>query len=141
MLDLYTAQTAFGDMLSAGEYRSGIIYCVFTATGFLSMSRYSRTNPGYATVTSEGRLLTIQANSVEYFMGKSSAAEYYLPSAEKLKIRKTIFGQYAFDCVFASHGSRVKVKFQAARKVLGSSAPEQSRNIDEFLDMLAKYEI
>ncbi|MGN0586355.1 MAG: hypothetical protein ACI4JF_03640 [Oscillospiraceae bacterium] len=141
MLDLDTAKTAFDNMLTYGECYSGMIYCVFQPTGFFAGTRFNRANPGYAAVTTEGRLLTIQANTVEYFMGRSSAAAYDLGSAAKLMIRKTIFGQYAFNCVFPAYGKNVKVKFQAARKVFGSSAPEQESNIEEFLDILRRYEI
>lgn len=141
MLDIHTAEDTFDNMLTYGEHYSGIIYCVFQPTGFFARTRFNRANPGYAAVTSEGRLLTVQTTSLGYFMGNSSAAAYDLNSAEKLKIRKTIIGQYAFNCVFDQYGSRVKVKFQAARKVFGSSAPEQESNLEEFLDILTRYEI
>ena len=141
MLDIHTARDAFDNMLTYGEHYSGIIYCVFQPTGFFAETTFNRMNPGYAAVTSEGRLLTVQTTSLGYFMVNSSAAAYDLNSAEKLKIRKTIIGQYVFSCVFNEGGSRVKVKFQAARKVFGSSAPEQESNIDEFIDIMSRYEI
>lgn len=140
MLDIHTAEDTFDNMLTYGERYPGIIYCVFKPTGFFAGTAFNSVNPGYAAVTSEGRLLTVQANSVEYFIGNSSAAAYNISTAEKLKIRKTIVGQYAFDCVFPVDGKKVKVKFQAAKKVYGTGCPEQESNLEGFLDILSRYE-
>lgn len=141
MLNIDTAESAFRDMLYPGESCSGIIYCVFKPTGFFAGTTFNRINPGYAAVTSEERLLTIQTSSTGYFLGKSSSAAYKIDSAEKLKVRKNIFGQYVFDCVFPVNGKKVKVKFQAARKVLGSEYSMQEENLEEILSVLTRYEI
>lgn len=141
MLNMDAAESAFRDMLYPGESFSGIIYCVYKPTGFFAGTVFNRINPGFAAVTSERRLLTIQTSSTGYFLGSSTSAAYDIASAAKLKVRKNIFGQYVFDCIFLSNGKQVKVKFQAARKVLGSEYSMQENNLDEIISILTKYEI
>lgn len=141
MLNMDTAESAFRNMLYPGESFTGIIYCVFKPTGFFAGTSFNRINPGFAAVTSDRRLLTIQTSSAGYFLGSSSTAAYDINSAVKLKVRKNIFGQYVFDCIFPVNGKNLKVKFQAARKVLGSEYSMQEENLEEILSVVKRYEI
>ncbi|MGN0600191.1 MAG: hypothetical protein ACI4JK_09885 [Oscillospiraceae bacterium] len=57
-------------------------------------------DPGYMTVTNMDRLLTVRTGSLGYFTGNNRTGVYDLSDVKKLKIHKTIFGQYAFEFVF-----------------------------------------
>lgn len=101
MLDLNTAQEIFDGMLMAGESRTGIIYGVFKPKGFFAGTVGNQIDPGYMTVTNMDRLLTVRTGSLGYFTGNNRTEVYDLSDAKKLKIHKTVFGQYAFEFVFS----------------------------------------
>ena len=140
MLNLNIAQQNFDSMLAVGESCTGAVYGIFKPKGFLAGTVGNRIDPGYMAVTNSGRLLTIRTGSLGYFTGDNRVNCYDLSYLTKLKINKTIFGQYVFSFVFSIDGKNDKEHFQAAKKVAGSGHPDQEYNLEEIISVLSRYE-
>lgn len=93
---------------------------------------------GYATCTSGGWLLLVMYSSWQQFLNDPAPtyATYEIALAKSLKIRKTIFGQYVIKMMFPTEKKDVKIRLQAAPKVLGANFPNQKRNLEKMVEIL-----
>lgn len=126
-------------MLSEGEESLCPIYCVFgLSRGFFAPS--SSTFYGYATCTSGGRLLTVTFGDL---FNEGQSRVYDISDAKKIKIEKTVFGEYRINAAFHVETTEVKLRIQAAKKVYSLARrnfPNQERNLEKMIEILRGYE-
>lgn len=125
-----------GEMTRAGEECLCPVYCMFLKTGFFAHS-YSLTI-GYISYTSDDRLICAKNT-----LGSWTGAAYRMTDLRRIKIKKTLFGQYRVYAEFADAANvtkTVRIKFQLALKVIGCDLPDQERNGEILLDTLKRYE-
>lgn len=107
-------------------------WCIFKPTGFFSHPSDMRS--GFITVTDRKRVLVI---SQKLFAPKLAA--YDLATVSDFKITNMPLKQKALSMVFLENGKKVKLKLQAAPKVLGSSLPEQADNLEHLIVLLSRH--
>lgn len=125
-------------MLSEGEEILCPILCAFgLSRGFFAPS--SSTLYGYASCTSRGRLLVVSFGDL---FNEGQARAYDISAAKKMKIGKTVLGEYRINAVFPDGETDVKLRIQAAKKVYGLAGrnfPNQERNLEKMVELLRGY--
>lgn len=109
------------------------VYCVFRDTGFFAGNMQS----GFITCTSNGRLLFARQYITCLDQGALS-----LSMIKKLKIKRTIFGQYAVSFVFFGEKKDIRLQVQISPWMFigKDNFPNQARNIETLLSILRRYE-
>ncbi len=125
-----------GDMTLAGEECLCPVYCMFLEIGFFARS-YNMT-VGYISHTSGNRLICTKNT-----FGSWTGMAYRMSDLRRVKIKKTLFGQYRVYAEFVdptNEAKTVKIKFQLALKVIGMDLPDQKRNGETLIGTLKSYE-
>ena len=120
-------------LLIPGEMLEMPVYCGFPETGFFA--RAGRMLTGFAALTSMGRLIYAQYN----IFGQCSGGFFNPSLAQKISVKKNIFGQYVIDCQYPVNGKKQKIRIQIAPKVVGCNFPHQEENAQGIADELGKY--
>lgn len=119
-------------MLMPGEKSLCPVYSVFKPTGFFAGA--SSTYPGFITVTDRRRVLIVR-----HKIFSSDTAVYDLTTISNFKITNMPLKQKALGMVFLENGKKVKVKFQAAEKVVGNGLPDQADNLEHLIVLLSRH--
>ncbi len=121
------------NLLIEGEECTCSVYCMFKATGF--WARPSDMASGFAACTNRGRLLLACQRYWKWSFGGCDLA-----SITKLKIKKTLFGQYVIEVHYPTDKKDAVVKFQVSPRIFGVKFPEQRSNVDHLLTTLERYQ-
>ncbi len=121
-------------LLIPGETLEMPVYCGFPETGFFA--RAGRLQTGFAGLTSMGRLIYAQYN----VFGQCTGGFFNPSLAQKISVKKNIFGQYVIDCQYLVNGKKQKIRIQIAPKVIGCKFPEQQENSENLVAELRHYE-
>lgn len=128
-------QAMLEPLLAEGEQSLCPVYGVFKQTGFFASNAV--VYPAYITCTNFNRLLAVRY----YLMANDWSQEtYILPSAQKLRVKKNLFGQYICEADFIVNGKKERLKFQVAPKIMGSKFPDQQINSDMLFSILETFE-
>lgn len=131
-----TMNQIFNGMLWAGQESLCPIYCAFKLTNWGNLS--GDMLMGYATRTSGGWLQLVMYSSMQQFLNDPTPtyATYEIALAKSIKIKKSIFRQYAIKIAFPTEKRDMKIRLQAAPKVLGANFPNQKRNLEKMVEIL-----
>lgn len=123
-------------MLMPDEKSLCSVYCVFKPTSFFAgfLHTTSSTYPGFISITDRKRVLIVR----QKFFGNESAV-YDLTTISNFKITNMPLKQKALSMVFLENGKKVKVKLQAAEKVIGNGFPEQADNLEHLIVLLSRH--
>lgn len=124
-----------GAMLVPGERTECSAYCVFKQTGFWASNKAMYT--GFAAATDRGRLLCVRAYMG---MGNWLRDAFDISAAQKLTIKKSLFGTYTVYAEFPEGDKKRSIKFQISSKVYGCDFPNHEQNAETLLDILKRYE-
>lgn len=119
-------------MLMPGEKSLCPVYSVFKPTSFFAGA--SSTYPGFITVTDRKRVLIVR-----HKIFSSDTAVYDLTTISNFKITNMPLKQKALSMVFLENGKKVKLKLQAAEKVIGNGFPEQADNLEHLIVLLSRH--
>lgn len=122
-------------LLDQGEQNLCPVYGVFKSTSFFA-SNYM-IYPAYITCTNFNRLIVCR-----YYLTANdwSRESYILPSAQKLKVKKTLLGQYLCQAEFIVGGKKERLKFQISPNILGKKFPDQYNNTQMLISLLETFE-
>ncbi len=122
------------DMLLPGENSICSIYCAFRENTFVTTGMQY----GYFTCTDTGRILIVRYSGIMLENMLKGAAT--LTAIKKLKIKKTVIGQYKIIIAFASENRDFKLTLQIASKIAGGGFANQGENLQRLLEILKPYE-
>lgn len=126
------------EMLQPGEKSLCPVYCVFRSSGLftspLSKGAISNVSYGFITVTDHKRVLTVQK-----LLFDTIEDVHDLTTISDFKITNMPLKQKALSMVFHENGKKVKVKLQAAEKVIGNGLPEQADNLEYLIVLLSRH--
>jgi len=134
-MDCFKMNSMLEPLLAQGEQNLCPVYGVFKQTGFWASN--SVMYPAYITCTNFNRLLACR-----YYLTANdwSRESYILPSAQKLRVKKTLFGQYICEAEFIVNGKKERLKFQIAPKMVGNKFPDQQINTQMLISLLETFE-
>ena len=121
-------------LLIPGETLRFPVYAGFPETGFFARAGSLQT--GFASLTSMGRLIYARYN----VFGQCTGGFFNPSLAQKVAVKKNIFGQYVIDCRYLVNGKKQKIRIQIAPKVVGCKFPEQQENSESLTRELSGYE-
>lgn len=117
------------------NYKYPVYASVYCQSSFFS--RY-RANTGFSAVTDDGRLLV-----VEYSAFGISEKEYIFSEHDlkSIKIKKlALMPVYSVKAVFKIDRKTIKLYMVVSLKVVGIDFPEQTENVENFIETLKEWQ-